>query len=154
MRIRKAIYVFAGLAFLSLVPANAQQAPVVPGDDKGWTSYSSFTETHDASLGWATILNSNIGYDFSKYFSADIGVPIYLVQPNTAASTTNGITPTSTSYNSLGDVYVGMNYRVGGPLGYSGTILGTAPTGSTAHGISTGRAIVDWNNHFEHGSGT
>lgn len=150
MRIRKTISVFAAFASLSLVPVNAQKTPVVPSDDKGWTSYSSFTETHDSSLGWATILNSNIGYDFSKYFSADIGVPIYLVQPNTAASTTNGITPTSTSYNSLGDVYVGMNYRVGGPVGYSGTILGTAPTGSTTHGISTGRATVDWNNHFEH----
>lgn len=150
MRIRKAISVLAFLASLSLVPANAQKAPLVVGDDRGWTSYSSFTETHDSSLGWTTILNSNIGYDFSKYFSADIGVPVYLVQPNTVTTTVNGTTATSSSYNSLGDLYVGMNYSVGGALGYSGTVLGSAPTGSTARGISTGRATVDWNNHFEH----
>jgi hypothetical protein len=147
---RRAIVVFAAFASLLPVSANAQKATVAISDDKGWTSYASLVETRDSSIGWATILNSNIGYDFNKHFSADVGVPVYLVQPNTSVSATNVTTGTSTSYNSLGDVYAGMNYRAGGALGYSGTIFGAAPTGSTAHGISTGRATVDWNNHFEH----
>lgn len=147
MQIRKIVVCFsAALAAVSFV-ANAQQASTSSAD-KGWTSYSSFTETHDSSLGWASILNSNIGYDFNKTFSAEIGLPVYLVQPS--SSVTSGASTASSSYSALGDVYARMNYRIGGPLGYCGSILGSAPTGSTTHGISTGRVGADWNNHIEH----
>lgn len=150
MRIQQVIPVLIA-ATLFCLPARAQQTSAEAAD-KGWSSYSSFTETQDSSLGWSTILNSNLSYDFSRHFNSFVGVPIYFVQPYTSTSTSGGATTTQTSsaYNSVGDVYLGMTYKPGGPLGYSGTILGTAPTGSTTHGISTGRATVDWNNHFEH----
>jgi hypothetical protein len=151
MRMRQAILVMIAATLSWTVPTCAQQIPA-GATDKGWSSYSSFTETHDSSLGWSTILNSSVSYDFSRHFNSFFGVPIYFIQPYTSTSASGGTTTTQTSsaYNSLGDVYLGMTYKAGGPLGYSGTILGTAPTGSTTRGISTGRATVDWNNHFEH----
>jgi hypothetical protein len=151
MRIQQVIPVLIVATLFCINPASAQQTSAGAAD-KGWSSYSSFTETHDSSLGWSTILNSNVNYDFSRHFNSFIGVPIYFVQPSSSTSSSIGTTTNQTSgdYNAVGDVYLGMTYKAGGPLGYSGTILGTAPTGSTTHGISTGRATVDWNNHFEH----
>jgi hypothetical protein len=151
MRMQQVIPVLITATLLWTVPARAQQIPAV-ATDKGWSSYFSFSETHDSSLGWSTILNSNISYDFSRHFNSFFGVPIYFVQPYTPTSVSSSTTTTQTSstYNSVGDVYLGMTYKAGGQLGYSGTILGTAPTGSTVHGISSGRATIDWNNHFEH----
>lgn len=147
MRIRRAIAVLI-VATVSVIFASAQQTSAASAD-KGWNSCSSFTEAHDSSLGWSTILNSSVGYDFNRHVSALVGIPFYFVQPSSSV-TGGAATTTSASYSALGDVYAGFNYRIGGPLGYSGSILGSAPTGSTTYGISTGRAGADWNNRIEH----
>ena len=127
------------------IAVTAQTA--IAGTDKGFMSTASFTESHDSSLGWATELDSTAGYDFSRHVNVSAGLPIYLVQP---IAQTTGTQQVNNSYNSLGDAFVNLNYKVDGPLGYAGTVTGTAPTGDTKTGISTGRATFGWNNHFEH----
>jgi len=116
--------------------------------DKGLFSDVSFTETHDSSLAWSSELISDVGYDFSPKVSVGLGVPIYLVQPYSRYKTTS---TSGVSYNSIGDLFTTLNYNAGNKgWPYSGTITGTVPTGDTQHGVSTGRATIDWNNHLEH----
>ncbi len=131
---------------VSAVGSLAQSAPVEI--DRGFMSTASFTETHDSSLGWTTEFDSTAGYDFNKHLNLSAGVPIYLVQPTQQTSGTT--TTTNSSYGALGDAFVNLNYNVSGALDYAGTVTGTAPTGDTTHGISSGRATFGWNNHVEH----
>jgi len=121
-----------------------------PGDDRGLSFYSSFGTAHDSSTGWTNELNWSLRYDFNKAFSMELGVPVYMVRSPSQTSLTGG-TATSTSYNSLGDVYLHLNYsRETFILNWAATLTGTAPSGDTSTGISSGHATVDWNNRLEH----
>lgn len=84
----------------------------------------------------------------------ELGVPLYILHNGTSSSaviTANSNPALKTSYNSLGDVALTLSFNLPDSwLGYSSTLTGTAPSGDTSAGISTGRAQVDFNNHFEH----
>ena len=153
MRISKivcCIVIAIGLLF-SVVPLEAQQETNIDAADRGFTSYASFTEAHDSSLGWSTELNASVGYDFNK-IGVVTGIPVFFVQVNARLTTTTTSTqPTSTSYQALGDFYSMLLYKtkVSG-FGYSGNVTGTAPTGNTSNGISSGRPTFGWNNRLTH----
>ncbi len=138
-----------------------------PLSDGGFSYYTAFTENHDASAGWTTELNSSLRYDFSRQFAMEAGIPFYFGQPpaatTTATTTTTpgrgpGQTTTQTttqgqslSYSALGDFFVdGQMTKKSETVNYQGQLTLTAPTGSTQHGISTGRPTFDWNNHLDH----
>jgi hypothetical protein len=90
-------------------------------------------------------LDTTIGYDLSEHFGVDAGIPVYFVR---ASSTTSSIGVTS--HTGMGNVYVDLKFVFTNPLvNYASTVTGTAPTGDTASGLSTGRATFDWNNHFD-----
>jgi len=123
------------------------------GDDRGLSFYSSFATGHGSSTGWTNELDWSLRYDFNKAFNMELGVPVYLVRSNSQTSPGAGSpgTTSNTSYNSLGDVYLRLNYsREASALNWYTTLAGTAPSGDTTTGISSGHATVDWNNRFEH----
>lgn len=121
-------------------------------DYKGFSSYTSFTETRDSSLGWATEINNSVRYDFNKFFAVQAGLPIYVVR-TFASTTTTGTTTTTqpaTTYTSAGDLFLRMGVFSGTPvLRYSGIVTTTAPTGDRTHNITSGRATIDLNNRLE-----
>jgi hypothetical protein len=90
-------------------------------------------------------LDSTLGWDFNKHFGVYAGVPLYIA--NTPSSTTTS----STNATGIGNAYVGVSFRAPNKtLDYAGAITVSAPTGNTNNGLSTGRAGVDWTNHFSH----
>lgn len=121
--------------------ANAQSQE---SEDRGMT----LTEHFDASSstdGKVFSLSSAAGYNFNKYFGVDLGIPMYIVR---APASVQG----SRSSNGVGDVFADLRLSLDNRLfGYSATLTGTAPTGDTSKGRSTGRATFDLDNHFERG---
>lgn len=133
----------------------AQNAPPkqTETDDLGWTSSMNFDGSAN-SQERVLDLDSTVGYNFSKHWGADMGVPFSFVSVSPSTTTTTGPATgksTSSALNSLGNVYTDVNFKTNGSVAnYNSTITATAPTGSTKKGISTGRPNLGWNNHVEH----
>lgn len=111
-------------------------------DEKGFTSYAEFGGSSDSD-GRVFKLDSNVGYNFSRHFSMDMGVPIYFVQ---ASSSTKG----ATSNNALGNPYIDLRLKFNNrAVNYGSVLTGYAPTADSKKGLSTGRATFDWTNRFD-----
>ena len=140
--------IFLVLISLAVSLPLTAQTSVPDGNNKGFTEMENFEGTV-SSTDKLMKLDSTVGYDFSKHFGVFAGVPIYF---SNASSTTTTGTTTSTSQTSsgVGNFYLGMAFRAPNPaLNYGSTITAGAPTGSTKKGLSSGRATVDWSNHFD-----
>lgn len=102
-------------------------------------------------------MDSNVTYDFNRIFGVTLGMPFYLSHngyDSSVAVRGNNVPPLITTYNALGDLYLDLKFSAPESwIGYKATIAGTAPTGDTSSGISTGRAMFDLNNHMEHAWG-
>lgn len=100
------------------------------------------------------MLDTGVRYDFNGIFGMELGVPYYMTQTGsdtTKAVRLNQTPPLMVTYGALGDTYLILHFAApGSVVGYRATITGTAPTGDTSTGISTGRATFDLNNHFDH----
>jgi hypothetical protein len=121
-------------------------------DSKGVTGFESFQGTINSDSRIFK-LDSNLGWDFNKHFGIFAGVPVYFANVPSSSTTTGTTTTTtgSTSNNGLGNVYMGFILKAPNPkLDYAMAVTGSAPTGSTSKGFSTGRAGFDWTNRFEH----
>ena len=122
--------------------------------DRGFTFSSNFSGNHDSSSGWSSVIDSSVRYDFSKIFGVELGMPYYLAHNGYSSTVVTRLStnpPLVTTYNALGDMYLKLHFAAPETsFGYSATITGTAPTGDTSSGISTGRPTFDLNNHFEH----
>src|SRR5579864_8724280 len=126
------------LAFILVTGASAGFAQS-PADsaftvNKGFSSDVNFTGNHDSISGWSSILDSSVSYDFNSVFGMQLGVPYYMTHngyDSTVVVKGNASAPLITSYNSLGDVYLDLNFSAPKFLGYKATIAGTAPTGDT-----------------------
>jgi hypothetical protein len=95
---------------------------------------------------WIFKLDTLAGYKFNNYFEIDLGLPIYFIHA-TDSETVDGLS----SKNGIGNASIGFRFMVDRPKFYfSSTATGTAPTGSTRDGFSTGRATIDWTNYFEY----
>jgi len=122
----------------------------IEGFTPGWTLGTRFEGSY-SSDGSIYDLGSALGYNFSRHFGVDTGVPLYFVS-----------TPPSTKKNNSGAVSgVGVgsfftDLRLNFPyesLNYSSAIHLTAPTGATKKGFSTGHATWNFANHFDHAFG-
>ncbi len=90
-------------------------------------------------------LDPSAGFRFNSHFEIDAGLPIYIVRP-----TDTGIAEGFSSKNGIGNAYLDLRFYVSHPgLYFSSTVRGTAPTGNTSDGFSTGRATFDWSNYLE-----
>ena len=141
------------LAFLATCVL-AQNAPTnqKDADETGWTSTLNF-EGSANSQERVLDLGSNVGYNFNEHWGVDMGVPLSFVSSSTPTTTTGTTTTkgTSSSLNSLGNIYMDMKFKTtGDAANYNSTLTVTAPTGSTTKGVSTGRPNYGWNNHVEH----
>jgi hypothetical protein len=125
--------------------AAAQSSPISkpqPQDEKGYTAYAEFGGTANSD-GQVYRLDSSIGYNFSKHFGADLGLPIYFVR---ASSTTGSI-----SNNSFGNPYLDLRLKFNNPaVNYGSVLTGFVPAADSKRGMSTGRGTFDWTNHFDH----
>ena len=120
------------------------------GIQKGFTEFETVQGTVNSDSRLFKI-DSTVGWDFNKHFGIFGGVPFYIANiPGSSATATTAAT-SSTNTHGIGNAYVGMVFRAPSPtLGYAGAITVSAPTGSTSTGLSTGRAGVDFTNHFDH----
>ena len=145
-------------------PANNPGEP----NDRGFTFTTSFTGSHDSASGWSSEIDSSARYDFNSVFGVEVGMPYYILYSgySTAGvasgslSARNIVTvltakpPLVNTYNALGDLYLKLHFAApNSSFGYTAAITGTAPTGNTSVGISTGRPTFDLNNHIEHNFG-
>lgn len=158
-RMRKLTLVVS-LALLIVVPAGMAQTlrrhdPVDDLNGKGFSLYTQLEQTHDSSSNWSSVINETVSYDFNKVFAMGVGAPFYLSYNQlSTSSTTTGTMPTvqtlTPTYNSIGDVRLALKFTSPTPIvRYVATVTGTAPTGDTSTGISTGRATADFNNRLE-----
>src|SRR5438445_8340201 len=96
----QATFFIAFLLLFALTGSPAAQSnPAVqtnPQDGKGFSSYTEFGGSSNSD-GRVFELDSSVGYNFSKHFGLDMGLPIYFTQAS--SSTTGG----STSNNGGGD---------------------------------------------------
>ena len=123
---------------------------LVPGlyaadESRGVILYERFLGSLN-TLGNVFRLDTTVGYSFNRHFSIDGGVPVFFVRP---AATTTSVGGTA-SANGIGNAYLELRFALPNPLvNYSSVVTGTAPTGDKNSGLSTGRATVDWTNHFD-----
>lgn len=149
------------LAILGAVSASmAQTTPSslpLQLPSRGFTSYTTLSESYDSSSNWTSIVDSTVGYQFNKVFGMSVGAPFYLAynQPlftSTTTGQTTGFaqfTPIS-GYHAMGDMRFGLRFATPTPIiKYVVDVTGTAPTGDTSIGLSTGRFTGDFNNHIE-----
>ncbi len=123
---------------------NAQAKP--QGFEPGFASYAEFTGSSN-SLGNVFEMTSTLGYNFSTHFGADVGVPVYFLQPSSSSG--------GGSSTNLGNAFLDLRLKYNNPAVNFGSMLtGYAPTGDKTHGLSTGRATFDWNNRFDHSFGS
>jgi len=109
---------------------------------------------HDSMIGWSSIVNFSARYDFNSRFGVEIGAPYYMTQTGydfSAALKPNQARPLVDNYGSPGDTYLALHFTAPESIvGYSATLIGTAPSGDTSTGISTGRPTADLTHHLEH----
>ena len=137
----------AGYILLSFGPAaavavHAQSLPNAAGHERGFVFYEAF-EGDSNSDGRVMILSSSVAYHFNSHFSAGVGIPVYFDQ----ATSTTGTTTSS----GVGNVFVTLRAAWKNPLvNYATSLTGTAPSGDTKKGLSTGHATFDWDNRLDH----
>lgn len=126
--------------------------------DRGFSSYTNLSQSYDSSANWTSIVDSTVSFNFNKVFGISLGAPFYLAynQPlftsTATAQSTGSITQFApiSGYNTVGDLRFGLRFATPTPIiKYVVTVTGTAPTGDTSIGISTGRFTGDFNNHLE-----
>ena len=122
--------------------------------ERGLSWFTTVTGSHDSPSGWSSIMDSSMRYDFSNVFGVELGMPYYMIH-NGYKSTVTGRSaikpPLVSTYNALGDMYLRLHFAAPKTsFHYAAMLTGTAPTGDTASGLSTGRPTFDLNNHIEH----
>ena len=155
------------------VAASAQQVSSTANksqkDDLGWTSSMSLDGNVDSTQRVFN-LNSSVGYNFTKHWGADIGVPFEFITSSISTTTTTttpsgtgkgsstassfSTSTTTSTLNSIGNVFADLRFKAKGSVAnYTSSIIASLPTGSKVNGISTGRVTGGWNNHLEHDFG-
>ena len=110
-------------------------------DGKGFAFYGALqgSANSDAQV---NRLEGSVGYNFSRRFEVDLGLPFYFVNSNVSAD------PSLNGFRSgIGNAF--MNFRITPRLTnwrYVSSLTVTAPTGDRDSGFSTGKVTFDWNN--------
>jgi opacity protein-like surface antigen len=164
---RKWVLSLAALAALLAPSMCAAQAPALQSQDVQ-SPYNATTAapeengfTLNAFYGGSffsgrhvTELNGTVGYNFNQYFGVDVGVPFYFIDGSRTFETPLGARERNFGVNGIGNVYADLLFNFVNPtVTYLGTLRGTAPTGNTKTGFSTGRVTYDWDNYFDHDFG-
>ena len=132
-------------------PAASGPAKANPGGfTPGWTLGAKFEGGYSGD-GSVYDLGSALGYDFSRHFGIDAGVPFYFV--STPSSIKNN-DPGAVSGIGVGTFFTDLRLNYPNPsLNFSSAVHLTAPTGETKKGLSTGHATWNLANHIDHAFG-
>jgi len=140
-------------------------------EDKGPTA-SETISINSNSISGMVKFDTNIGWNFTKHFGFDVGVPYmlnslpvffagtagrlgYVSEPFISCSYFFGCyTGVATSSRiltgELGDVYAELHYtRTYHSYNFATNLTGDAPTASFRKGLTTGRVQWDWINHID-----
>ena len=148
------------LAILSLCPVSFGQTPIPaatgankdnPGSfTSGWTLGAKF-EGGLGSDGGVYDVGSALGYNFSRHFGIDAGVPLYFVTTPTSIKKNN---PGAVSGAGVGAAFADLRWNYPSKsLNFSSAVHLTAPTGESKKGLSTGHATWNLANHIDHAFG-
>jgi hypothetical protein len=141
------------------------------GEDRGPTASELFSAS-STSVSGMMMFDTAVGWNFSKNFGFDAGVPyLFDTRPGVFASTSGrigyvnypyvgctyffgcyvGIETSSRMWaGELGDVYADVHYtRPYHRYNFATVLTGDAPTASFRKGLTTGRAQFDWFNHID-----
>jgi hypothetical protein len=104
--------------------------------------YEAFEGSTDSS-GQVMMLTSSATHHFGEHFSVGAGIPFYY---NRSTSTT-----AATTNEGIGDIFVTLGAaRKSSMFNYGTSLTGSAPTGDSGKGLSTGHVTFDWNNRIDH----
>jgi len=156
---RSAGYFFVIVVLSSYAPLLAQSpnpaatGPTghnVEGFTPGWTLGAKFEGSY-SSDGSVYDLGSALGYNFSRHFGVDAGVPFYFVSAPSSIKKNN---PGAVSGIGVGTFFADLRLNYPNPsLNFSSAVHLTAPTGETKKGLSTGHATWNLANHIDHAFG-
>ena len=149
-----------GLLLLALCPSVVAQTPVPAatnpaskdsgGFSPGWTLGAKFEGSYSGDGGVYDV-GTALGYNFSRHFGMDAGVPFYFVTTPTSITQSN---PGAVSGIGMGNTFVDLllNYP-NASLNYSSAIHLTAPIADTKKGFSVGHVTWNFTHHFDHAFG-
>ena len=119
---------------------------------KGFNASLGSSSQHDSSNGWSSILTPNIAYRLDRYFSLDVGVPMYLyinIDAN-VGTTAKPVYKYTTKKDAFGDTALSLHGdATAWTVDYNGTISLGLPSGNTDYGLGAGQVTYNVNNHFE-----
>ena len=133
------------------IPAATGAAKDTPGGfTPGPTLGTKFEGSYSGDGGvydWGTAF----GYNFSRHFGVDAGVPLYFVNTPTVVKNNN---PGAVSGIGIGAFFTDLRWTYPNKsLNYGSAIHLTAPTGDAKKGFSVGHATWNETNHFDHAFG-
>jgi hypothetical protein len=149
------------LAFFAILPSVTlaqSPTPAATGPAKenpggftpGWTLGTRFEGSYSGDGGvydWGSAL----GYNLSRHFGVDAGVPFYFVSTPTSFKNNN---PGAASGLGAGSFFTDLRWNYPNKsLNYSSAVHLTAPTGDRKKGFGIGHATWNETNHFDHALG-
>jgi len=148
------------LAFLVLCPAIFAQSPnpAASGSAKdnpegfttGWTLGTRFEGSYSSDGGIYDV-GSAVGYNFSRHFGIDLGVPLLFVNTPSKIRASN---PGAVSGIGIGSFFTDLRWNYPNKsLNFSPAVHLTAPTGDKKKGFSVGHVTWNETNHFDHAFG-
>ena len=130
--------------------ATGSTAKPPEGFTPGWGFGMKF-EGSSSGDGTVTDLATGVGYNLSRHFGVDLGIPYYFVGTPSSIKQKN---LSAVSGNGLGNIGADLKWNFPGHiLNYASTVHLAVPTGDTKKGFSTGHTTWNWGNHLEHGWG-
>jgi len=125
---------------------------------------SSLTSVHDSAAGWYTLVTPAMAYSFSRHYSMDLSMPIYLYRLSESESTTPSSAPpgppgsppppVTTTFQLTphrfdpGDIFLAAHaFFASRWMTETLTPSMTLPSGDTGDGLSTGRVTFDLDSH-------
>lgn len=132
-------------------PAPAALGPKDSGEFMpGWTLGTRF-EGSSSSDGDVYDLSTALGYNFSRHFAADLGVPVYFIGTPSSIKKNN---PDAVSGVGIGALFTDLRANYPSEfLNYTSAVKLTVPTGDTKKGLSTGHVTWNLSNHLDHAIG-
>src|SRR5262249_23797647 len=116
---------YPGFLVTTIVVAVAVHCAVAQSEPKkdssNLTSYAAFGGTSN-SQGQIYELTTSVGYEFTRHFAADLGVPFYFIRPSSSAG--------GAAANGVGDPFLGLRLRFPNPtLNFGSALTAFVPVG-------------------------
>jgi len=135
----------------SPAPAATGAAKDKPGGFTPGVTLGAKFEGSSSGDGAVYDFGSAVGYNFSRHFGIDLGVPFYFVSTPSSIKKND---PGAVSGIGIGTLFTDLRWTYPNPtLNFSSAVHLTAPTGDTKKGLSTGHATWNLANHIDHAFG-